>query len=108
MKKVLFATLFILIAIYGVFQARKLIEGPIVVVVTPEDGSTVALGVVRISGMVKNISFLTINDKRAFTDEHGNFAETISPAIGYTVIVVAVVDRFGRKVHKVVSVNVTR
>lgn len=108
--KRLYSTVLLLVAVgivsYGLFEGRKLIEGPQVVLETPADGSATSSSAVIISGEAHNVSFLTINDAPAFTDESGHFALTLSPPPGYTVFTVAATDRFGRRVSRSVSIQV--
>ncbi|MDO8517675.1 MAG: hypothetical protein Q7S26_00065 [bacterium] len=91
---------------YGLFESRKLLEGPRITITSPVDGSATSSAVVVVEGEAQNISFLTINDKPAFTDESGHFSETLSPPSGYTVVTVASIDRFGRRASKSVAINV--
>jgi hypothetical protein len=91
---------------YGLFEARRLIEGPQISIKTPSNGSATSSTAVVISGTASNISFLTINDAPAYTDESGRFSLTLSPPTGYTVFVVSGVDRFGRRTHKEVALHV--
>ncbi|MBX4192424.1 hypothetical protein KW798_02965 [Candidatus Parcubacteria bacterium] len=105
MKKLLATLVVLLLLGYGLFEARKLLEGPQITIAMPIDGSATSSSAVRIGGTAQNISFLTINDKAAYTDEHGNFSELISPPPGLTVVTVTGIDRFGRKVTDTVSVT---
>lgn len=91
---------------YGLFEARKIIEGPTISIDYPASGSATSSAAVTIAGEAQNVAFLTINDAPAYTDEAGHFAETLSPANGYTSITVAAVDRFGRRAQKTVFINV--
>ena len=91
---------------YGVFEARRIIEGPTIIITSPVSGSATSTTALLISGTAENISFLTINDKPAYTDEAGNFALTISPPPGYTVVTVAAKDRFGRNTRRSVFITV--
>lgn len=91
---------------YGLFEGRKLIEGPQISIKTPSNGSATSSSAVVISGLAENISFLTINDAPAYTDESGHFAVTLSPPPGYTVFTVRGVDRFGRRASKEVAFTV--
>lgn len=91
---------------YGLFEGRKLIEGPQITIKTPSNGSATSSSAVVISGLAENISFLTINDAPAYTDESGRFAVTLSPPPGYTVFTVRGVDRFGRRSSKQVAFTV--
>ena len=91
---------------YGVFEGRKLLQGPQITITSPRGGSATSTSALLIAGTAENISFLTINDLPAYTDEAGHFEETLSPPPGYTIVTVASVDRFGRRASKSVSVNV--
>jgi len=102
----LFLILGVLLVGYGLFESRRLLEGPEITITTPLDGSATSTQLIRVAGTAKNIAFLTINDAPAYTDEQGNFTELRSPTPGVTVITVAAVDRFGRKTSKIISLNV--
>ncbi len=106
MKKILVLLAALLIVGYGAFEARKLIAGPEISVFSPANGSATSTNTVLISGIARNISFLTINDSPAFTDEDGRFSETLSPPPGYAIFTVAATDRFGRKGRVRVAVSI--
>lgn len=91
---------------YGLWEARKLIEGPGITIDVPANGSATSSAAVVIAGTAQNISFLTINDAPAYTDEKGYFYTTLTPPPGYTTLTVAASDRFGRRVSKTVTINV--
>ena len=91
---------------YGLFEARRLLQGPQIVIEYPTDGSATSSAAVVIAGTAQNISFLTINDAPAYADESGHFEEIVAPPAGYTVFTVAATDRFGRRVSKSVTINV--
>ncbi len=91
---------------YGLFEGRRLIEGPQISIKTPSNGSATSSSAVIVSGTAQNISFLTINDAPAYTDESGHFAVTLSPPPGYNVFTVRGVDRFGRRASKQVVFTV--
>jgi hypothetical protein len=103
----LFSSLLLVVLIgYGAFEARKLWEGPRITIESPLDGSATSTSAIVVSGEAENISFLTINDAPAFTDESGHFTQVLSPPLGYTVVTVAATDRFGRRASKTVSLQV--
>jgi hypothetical protein len=91
---------------YGLFEARRLIEGPIITIEYPLDGSATSSTGVIIAGTAENISFLTINDLSSYTDKSGHFSELLSIPPGFTVLTVQAVDRFGRRAAKSVSIQV--
>lgn len=103
MKRVLIIAALLVIVGYGLFQARRIIEGPKLVIDAPLNGSATSSALVTVMGRVENISFLTINDHTASADEQGQFVYRYSPPVGYTALTVAATDRFGRKVVRSVS-----
>ena len=106
MNRALILALCAILLAYGLFEARRIIEGPTIVIVSPQNGSATSTRALTITGVAHNISFLTIDDKPAYTDEAGNFALTLSPPSGYTVVTVAATDRFGRHASKSVFITV--
>ncbi len=91
---------------YGLFEARRLIGGPVIEIEAPVNGSATSEEVVTISGYAHNISFLTINDAPAFTDQTGHFSQQLSPPPGYAIFTVAATDRFGRRTTAHVHITV--
>lgn len=91
---------------YGLFEARKLLDGPNIVIFSPVNGSATSTGMVTVVGKAENISFLTINDSPSYTNEEGKFVYRYSPPAGYTTLTVGAVDRFGRRAQKSISFTV--
>lgn len=81
---------------YGLFEARRLLEGPSITILSPQSGTATADPLLVIEGMARNISFLTINDKSALTDESGHFTKKMTPPPGVSTVTVHGTDRFGR------------
>ena len=106
MKRGIIIVVILLIIGYGLFEARKLLEGPEISIQSPASGTATSSAIVTIVGKAQNIAFLTINDGPAYTDEAGKFVYQFSPPPGYTVVTVAAVDRFGRRASTSVSINV--
>ncbi len=106
MKKTLWALVILAVIGYGAFEARRLVWGPSVVILSPTAGSATSSEVVTIAGIARNISFLTINDAPAFTDEQGRFLVRLSPPPGYAIFTVAATDRFGRRAVDSVPITV--
>jgi|GEM_PF-822353 len=91
---------------YGLFEARRLIEGPRISIASPRDGSAVAGPIVHVKGSADNAAFFTVNDTQSFIDENGQFDKAFSPPPGYTVLTVRAKDRFGRIASKSIHVTV--
>ena len=106
MRRIILLIVVLLVVGYGLFEARKLIEGPDITILSPQDGTATSSTLVTVVGMAQNIAFLTINGAPAFTNEHGQFVYRFAPPAGYTVVTVAASDRFGRSAHREVSVHV--
>ncbi len=102
-----FGTIFILVAgfaLYGLYKAEVFREGPEIAVNEPRDGQTVKNSFVEISGTAKNISSISIDGRPIFTDEKGFFKENLLLAKGYNIIEVQAVDKFGKKIKKIIRV----
>ena len=106
MRRVIVGVVILLIVGYGLFEARKIIEGPEIVIEAPGDGSATSSPIVTVSGTAQNIAFLTINDAPSYTDEAGKFVYRFAPPSGYTVVTVAATDRFGRRASQTITFNV--
>ena len=106
MKRVLIVFIVLVVLSYGLFEARKLLEGPEITIEFPADGSATSSAVATVVGTAQNISFLTINDAPSYTDEAGIFVYRYSPPAGYTMVTVAATDRFGRRASKSITFNV--
>ena len=106
MRRFIIIIAVLVIVAYGLFEGRRIIEGPTITIESPIDGSATSSSGVIISGEAQNISYLTINDKPAFTDEKGHFAELLSLPPGFTILTVAAQDRFGRRTSASVSLQV--
>ena len=103
MKRALILLAVLLVVGYGLFEARRIIAGPAITILSPQDGSATSSALVTVVGHVQNISFLTINDKPATTLEDGTFVYRYSPPLGYTALTVAATDRFGRRTERRIS-----
>ncbi|MBX9906669.1 hypothetical protein K2X96_02095 [Patescibacteria group bacterium] len=80
---------------YGIFQARHLIEGP-VITLTEEPAYAQPDAAIEIKGNAQNIISISINDRQIFTDDSGNFTETLVLPKGYTIMTLTAEDRYGR------------
>ncbi len=81
-----------LLLIFGFFNSKSLRKGPIF-----EDiYHIVDNGKVLIEGKVTNYSFFTINDKKVYPDENGNFIYSLHIDYGYIIIELYAENRKGR------------
>jgi hypothetical protein len=90
----LISLLGVVIVTYSIFQAWKLITGPIIEVYSPTNGTTYNQSLIEIEGRAKNIAYLNLNDRPIFTDKTGYFKEKILLSPGYNVIKLDARDKF--------------
>jgi hypothetical protein len=83
---------------YLLFQARFLLQGPIITLST-EPSTVQHERVVMLTGTVKNITHLTLNGRQIFTNELGYFNEALVLENGYTIATLAATDRYGRETN---------
>jgi hypothetical protein len=89
---------------YAGFQAEAIILGPRLAVDSPASGLSTSTSLVAIRGTAGNISYLTLNGEKVFTDENGNWEEEVLLSYGYNVFTVEAKDRFGRSVAKTLQI----
>lgn len=106
MRRTLILIVILLIVGYAVFEARRLIAGPSITILSPVSGSATSSALVTVVGEAQNIAFLSINDAPSYTDETGKFVYRFAPPAGYTVVTVAATDRFGRRAKESVAINI--
>ena len=83
---------------YIVFQARFLLQGPIIVLDEPLPIATNERAL-TLTGNAANISRIWLNDRQIFTDPDGRFRELVVLENGYTVTTLRAEDRYGREVR---------
>ncbi len=81
---------------YISFQARFMLEGP-VVELSDEPAFTQSDRLVTLSGQARNIVELTLNGREIYTDTDGYFAEALVLENGYTIATITARDRYGRE-----------
>ncbi len=82
---------------YMLFQARNLLLGPEVVIVSPEE-TVQRERTITLAGTTKNIVSLTLNGRSIFTDEKGSFENMLVLEDGYTIMTLRAEDKYGRMV----------
>lgn len=90
----------LVIVAYSLFQAWKLISGPIIDIYTPQNGATYNQTLIEIDGRARNVSYLSMNDRKIFTDKNGYFKEQLLLSPGYNVIKLDAKDKFGTYTEK--------
>jgi len=84
---------------YSLYAALPYLEGPYLKVSAESEN-----GLTRIHGETARVSYLTINENPTAINEDGSFLVRRAYPLGYTAIVIAATDRFGREITKSLSV----
>jgi hypothetical protein len=103
-KKGIWLILFLLFIAYSLFQGRFVILGPSIHITSPKDGARLDTQVYTLTGVAKNIAYISLNDRQIFVDPEGNFSEKLIAARGLSIITVRARDRFGRQKEQTVRV----
>ncbi len=100
----LFRTIFFIIIVsaivYGVWEARALIDGPSLLLSSPTQGAVSRNGFIIVSGKVARVNALAINGLTVLPDANGHFTRTFVFPRGEDILQVTVTDQFGRSVTK--------
>lgn len=88
------------LGIYAYVQSREYLRGPVLTIEEPLDGSSSTTSLIALVGHARNISFLTLNGRQIFTNEQGNFKESLLLQNGYNIMTLEAKDRFGHQVEK--------
>ena len=103
-KKILIiVTVLLTVAVIGGYSyltSRNFLNGPVISVYEPTNGTALTDSLVIIKGKASNISFISLDDGQIFIDKYGNFAEMFLLSDGYNIIKLSAKDRFGRTVEK--------
>jgi hypothetical protein len=89
---------------YTGYEIQKVIFGPRITINYPKNGSSVSDSLIEVSGVAKNINDISMDDRKIFIDEAGNFSEKLLLSYGYNTITIKASDKFGRSAEKIVEV----
>lgn len=82
---------------YAYYRTKDLIAGPIITIESPAMIGTVHSSITEIQGRIKNANQVTLNDRKIYVNEAGEFREKLLLAEGYNIISIKAEDRFKRK-----------
>jgi hypothetical protein len=96
---ILFTTMIVIVFSYSFFSFKDYIDGPIITISEPENGSTIATSTVEIKGKVLHTQEVSLNNKILLIDTQGNFKETILLSPDYNVALISAKDKFKRTIE---------
>ncbi|MFA5736596.1 MAG: hypothetical protein WCX70_00205 [Candidatus Paceibacterota bacterium] len=89
-----------IILIYSSLKFKDLISGPEIVLYSPNDGSSLEDELINIKGRADRITKIYLNGRKIFTDQNGNFEESLLLSNGYNFFELKAEDKFGREIVK--------
>ena len=89
---------------YTAYEIQKIVFGPRIIVLSPQNGLLISNSLTEVSGLAYNIKDISLNDRKIFIDESGNFKEKVLLSYGYNAFVIKAVDKFGKSTEKIVEV----
>jgi len=90
---------------YILFNSRIFIAGPKIDIKSPENGALIEdSALIHVEGQAQNIAYLWFNSRSIYTDENGNFKESLLLHPGYNIIQISAKDKFNRKTTETLEV----
>ena len=107
MRISLIATLILVcvVLVYGFFRSQSFRDGPVITILEPQQ-TTLSNQVVHVEGIVKNATFLALNDRQIFPDESGMFSTDIALPFGYTTLTLLARNRRGTEAKKEIQIQI--
>ncbi len=102
-KIIVISIILLFVLAYTAYEIQKVVFGPRIEILSPTNGSLISTSLTEISGIAKNINTISLNDRKIFIDEQGNFKEKILLSYGYNVIAIKASDKFGRNTEKIIE-----
>ncbi len=103
--KLLIAIILVVVFVgYTLYEIQKVVLGPRIEILSPQNGSLISSSFTEIVGKAKNITEISLNDRKIYIDEEGSFKEDLLLSYGYNVLIIKASDKFGRKTEKVLEV----
>ncbi len=96
--------LLLLLVGYTAYEIQRVAYGPRINITSPKNGALVSDSLVEVTGIAQNIKDISLNDRKIFIDEKGNFSESVLLSYGYNVLTMKASDKFGRETEKIIEV----
>jgi uncharacterized membrane protein len=104
MRRTILIVFFALLVAYALFQARFVILGPNITIISPKDNTTLDSNVVTVSGRAQNVAYLSLDGRQIYTDNNGYWSEKLIAPEGISILELTARDRFGRETKKTIRV----
>lgn len=95
---------FVVLALYGIWQARDLLFGIRISISDIKDGQTLTEPVLALSGVAHHAVFVEVNQKQVPVAQDGAWNTSLALGAGHNIIVASARDKFGKTVSKEIRV----
>jgi len=109
-KKIQMAGIVLLVIVilgYAYFRTRDLLLGVNLSINGIKQYETYTNKILNVTGNAKRAVLLTINDRKIFITENGDFNEELLLLPGYNIIDIKAEDRFGKIKEKMFKINLS-
>lgn len=104
-RKIVLALIGILILVSYIYtQSDDLLKGPEIAVTNLVSGTTVNTPFITLSGNAQRIAKLYFNDDQIFTDDNGQFDQSLLLFSGYNILEIKATDAFGRETLEILEI----
>ncbi len=94
---------------YATYRSQNLVRGPIIEITYPAANAAITLAdgqPLIIEGNIRNSSAVTLNDRKIYLNEKGDFREQLLLSKGYAIITVKAEDRYKRVTQKTLELMI--
>jgi cytoskeletal protein RodZ len=107
---IILAVVIIVLALSSVFylyrEVNSFVSAPRLVILKPQDGSTLETNMTHVSGVAEKDALIYINDQPVLVNEKGEFGEDVGLKDGLNTITVKARSKFQKEATQSVNVNV--
>lgn len=103
-KKFLLIVAVLLLIVYGFFNARNMLTGPTLDILNPTNLVETEQNILTVKGIVKNATFISLNEKPIFINQDGIFEEKLLLSPGSNIIQIKARDRFKKEIVKKMTI----
>jgi len=103
-KITIITVFFLFIVSYAFYEIQKILYGPKIEILNPKNGALVSESLVEISGKTENIKEISLNNRKIFINEQGDFSEKVLLSYGYNILTLKANDKFNRNTEKTLEI----
>ena len=103
-RKIIFSLIIVFIISYGIFNARYIISGPNIHILSPNTNTEIKSDTMTIRGVAKNTTYISINQRPIYINTEGFFEEEVLLYPGFNNIEIRAIDRFKQEEKEIIKI----